>query len=54
VDTLNKQSQTADKRWSSILEGGGGLARGTKSPHHKKAKILRSDTQGSPGRPMLG
>jgi hypothetical protein len=35
VNILNKQSQTAEKGWSSSL-GGGGLGMGLTTLHHKK------------------
>jgi hypothetical protein len=41
VNILNKQSQTADKGWSSSL----GLGKGLTTPHCKKKSLLQNVTQ---------
>jgi hypothetical protein len=42
ANILNKQSRTADKGWSSILE----FRRGPKNTHRKKISLLRNVTKG--------
>jgi hypothetical protein len=48
ANTLNKQSRTADKGWSSSC-GGGGLGEVLTTPHRKKIMMLRSKKSLGPG-----